>query len=324
MRKLLIGLLAVVALIVAALAGMIAFGTAAAPPYLESVGAPFLKIDFSDLPHVETVIARDGTALAYRVYPGTPGPAPAPVVIAIHGSSASSISLHPLGKALQRESITVYAPDIRGHGRSGEHGDIDAASRLDDDLADIVTLVRAKHPHSRLVLVGFSSGGGFALHAAATPTGAAFERAVLISPMLGVRSPTVKTTGDRWAAPYLPRILALLALDRLGIHAFEGLPVLAFAVAPGNPAKLTDRYSFRLMRAFGTRDYTADLRNAKCPLVVLVGAKDELFDAALFEPTIKAVRSDVPVTVVPDLNHIAMTTDAHALPVLLAAIRGKP
>jgi non-heme chloroperoxidase len=124
-------------------------------------------------------------------------------------------------------------------------------------------------------------------------------------------------------APSIPRIIGLQILGRVGIHAFDGLPVLAFAVAPGNPANLTDRYSFRLMRAFATSDYVADLRAAKPALAVVVGARDELFDAAKFEPTVKAVRGDVPVTIVPDLGHIEMTTDARALPALAAAIRGR-
>jgi alpha-beta hydrolase superfamily lysophospholipase len=320
MRKFKIGLLALAVLIFAILAGMIAFGTAATPPYMESISAPFRTVDFSDLPPYQTIAARDGSALSYRVYPAQSATT---TVIAIHGSSADSASLHPLAKALQREGITVYTPDIRGHGRSRPRGDVPAATNLDDDMAELVALVRAQQGQGRLVLLGFSSGGGFALHAAATPTGAAFARTVLISPMLGPRAPTVRTTGERWAAPYIPRIIALLILERIGIHAFEALPVLAFAVAPGNPANLTDHYSFRMMRAFGTRDYIADLRNAQSPLAVVVGSKDELFNASLFEPTIKAVRPDVPVAIVPDLNHIAMTTDARATPALLAAIRGE-
>jgi hypothetical protein len=56
-------------------------------------------------------------------------------------------------------------------------------------------------------------------------------------------------------------------------------------------------------------------------MAVLVGENDELFDAALFAPTIHAVRPDFSVTIVPELGHIAMTTDARAVPAILAAIR---
>jgi len=55
---------------------------------------------------------------------------------------------------------------------------------------------------------------------------------------------------------------------------------------------------------------------------VLVGEKDELFDAAKFAPTIAAVRTDIPVTVIPGLGHVEMTTDPRAVPAIVAAIRG--
>jgi pimeloyl-ACP methyl ester carboxylesterase len=181
--------------------------------------------------------------------------------------------------------------------------------------------VRNRHPDARLALMGFSAGGGFALHAAATPNGAAFDRVVLISPFLGPGAPTVRTRGDGWAKPFLARIFALLFLQKIGIHAFDHLPTLAFAIAPDRTADLTGLYSFRLMRAFSTWDYAGDLRGARAPIVVVVGEKDELFAAELFAPTVHAVRNDVPVTVVPELSHIEMTTDPRAVPAIVAAIR---
>jgi pimeloyl-ACP methyl ester carboxylesterase len=214
----------------------------------------------------------------------------------------------------------VFAPDIRGHGGTGQRGDIDYSGELDDDFADFVAMVRARQPDALLTLIGFSSGGGFALHEAGAAVGKLFDRTILLSPMLGPRAPTVRTTGDPWVTPYVPRIIALLLLERLGIHIFEGLPVLAFAVAPDRASMLTSRYSFRLMRGFGTSDYAADLRGAAAPIAVLVGERDELFDAKLFAPTVHAVRPDVPVTVIPSLTHIELTTDPRAIPAIVAAV----
>ena len=76
------------------------------------------------------------------------------------------------------------------------------------------------------------------------------------------------------------------------------------------------------MNAFGTTDYAADLRNASSPMAILVGEQDELFAASKFPPTIAAIRTDIPVTLVPGLNHIEMTTDPRAVPAIVAAIRG--
>ncbi len=308
--------------VVVGLGAMLAFGTSKPAPPLASVSDPFKSVDFRDLPAVETIPAHHGSPIAFRVWRENPPVSdPALVVIAIHGSSGSSSSLHPLAKALSAQGIAVYAPDIRGHGRTGVRGDIDFAGQLDDDLADFVAAVATRHPNAKLVLLGFSAGGGYALHAAASPVGKSFARAVLLSPMLGARVPTYRQT-QAWAAPYIPRIIALALLNRVGIHAFDHLTALAFAIDPKRTDILTDRYSWLLMRGFATKDYAADLRNAACPIAVLVGEKDELFDAAKFAPTIAAVRTDIPVTVIPGLSHIEMTTDPRAVPTIVAAVRG--
>ena len=232
-------------------------------------------------------------------------------------------SMHTLAKALYDAKTTVYAPDIRGHGDSGRRGDIDYTTQLDDDLADLVAEIRTTHPKATLTLLGFSSGGGYALHAAALPLGKQFERAVLISPMLGALAPTARSGPNEWVTPFIPRIIGLVILGKFGIHAFDSLTTLTFAIAPENAERLTGTYSFRLMKDFGTLDYAADLRNAQCPVSVLVGGADELFLADRFEPTIHAVRPDVPVTIVPDLGHIPMILDARSLSAIAAAVSGR-
>jgi hypothetical protein len=76
------------------------------------------------------------------------------------------------------------------------------------------------------------------------------------------------------------------------------------------------------MRGFATSDYQADLKAVRSPVAVLVGEKDELFEAGQFPATIGAVRSDVPVTILPGLTHIGLITDPGAVPAIAAAIRG--
>jgi alpha-beta hydrolase superfamily lysophospholipase len=280
---------------------------------------PFERVDYGDLPPLEIASARRGSPIAFRRW--QPAGNADLVVILIHGSAMSSTYLHPLGEAIASHGIAVYAPDIRGHGMTGRKGDIDYARQLDDDLEDFVAMVKAQQPSAQLVLAGFSGGGSFALHASALPIGRSFARLVLISLQLGLRAPTAKSRA--WARPFIPRITALFLLDRIGLHAFDYLPVIAFAIPQENAESLTGQYSFRLLRAFYSADYAADLKAAQSPISVLVGERDELFTATLFAPTIQALRSDAQVTVVPELDHIEMTTDARAVPLITAAICGK-
>ena len=318
----LIAVVALAVVIAAALAGMLAFGTSAPPEPLASLSAPFRTVDFSNLPPVQTLKVSHRSPIAYRDWLPNPAPSDPPlVVIAIHGSSAQSASMHPLGKALSAAGIPVYAPDIRGHGDTGIRGDIDYAGELDDDMADFTAMMRGKYPNSKLVLMGFSSGGGYALHVAATPLGRMFARTVLLSPMLGAFAPTYRQDGN-YAKPFIARIIALAVLDRAGIHAFDHLTTLLLAIDPARTDILVGHYSWLLMRAFGTRDYAADVRNAQMPLAVVDGEKDELFFADKFAPTIDAVRPGVPVTIVPGLSHTGLTVDPSAVPVILAAVRG--
>src|SRR5205823_11709282 len=98
MKRLFVTFLIVVAVLVAALGLAIALGgPGEAPPSMSSISDPFKNVDFSDLPERSYFTARDGTKLAFRAYPAATGAAKATVVF-VHGSSASSSSMHLMAK----------------------------------------------------------------------------------------------------------------------------------------------------------------------------------------------------------------------------------
>ena len=308
LRRSLIALASLAVIAVAGLAGAIAFGTKAAPPPLASLGAGSVAIgrELADLPPALRFTARDGTALAYRAYPASPDR----IVIIIHGSSGSSAAVHGFAKALQAAGITVYAPDIRGHGQSGRKGDVEYIGQLEDDLIDLLAALGSAPAAAKRILVGHSSGGGFVLRVAGGPTGDRFDGYLLLAPYLSHDAPTVRPNAGGWAAPYVPRIIALAILGRFGLHWFEGLPVVAFGIPPQEmSANRTAFYSFRLWANFAPhRDWQGDIRNIRRPAMVLVGANDELFRADQYAPVFKALRQDIPVELVPNLDHMEITT----------------
>lgn len=301
-----------------ALVGALALGTAAPPPPLASISEPFRGVDFSDAPTPERLDTAGASPIAFRRY----GPAEArDVVVALHGSTASSISLHPLARGLAARGVAVYAPDIRGHGETGRRGDLDHAGQPEEDLAALIAFVRARHPSARLTLAGFSLGGGLALRYAGGTQGATIDRTLLLAPMLGPRAPTAREGEDPWARPHLPRIIALSILNRLGVTAFDGLEAIIYATRPGSEKVQTSRYSWRLLRSLLPGDYAALLAGAAGPVHVLIGEKDELFRAERYEATVKAARRDATVTVVPGLGHIALTLDPAGIEAIAAALR---
>src|SRR5437763_14931101 len=116
MKRLLVTILIVFAVLVAALGLAIARGgPGEAPPPRSSINDPFKNVDFSDLPEATYVTARDGTKLAFRAYPAA-GDAVKGSVVFVHGSSASSSSMHLMAKGFAAAGYAAYALDIRGPG----------------------------------------------------------------------------------------------------------------------------------------------------------------------------------------------------------------
>ena len=282
---------------------------------LESISAPFRKADFSKIPAVEYYRSRNGSRLAFRAYSARNS---RNVIVLIHGSSGSSISMHPLAEYLHDRGMTVYALDIRGHGDSVPRGDIDYSGQLEDDMEDFVKQVLNNR---KAVLVGFSQGGGFVLRCAAGKCGMLFDRFILISPFIAYNAPVTRPESDRWARVSYPRIIGLTLLGPIGGKLFGSLPVITFAVDPRTAQYQTDRYSFNLLRNFGAHyDYRSDIAAVRQPLAVLVGEKDELFYANGFRPLFDEIRPNTEVTIVPGLSHIEMTTRSEGLSAIAQAI----
>jgi pimeloyl-ACP methyl ester carboxylesterase len=318
----LVGSFAGIAVLVAA--GILAFDAPVPPKPMQSVETALDHADFSDMPAPRGFTARDGTKLTYRAYPGNP----ANTVILIHGSSGNSASMHLLARALHERGANVYALSLRGHDHLGRSGDIDYVGQLDDDLADFVKTLPPEPKGGHRTLLGFSSGGGFALRIAGGPYGHLFNRFILLAPALPHDAPTIRppqagVAGGGWVSVAIPRIVILTTLSRLGIHAFEGLPVLAFAVPPRMRNIQTAFYSFRMAQNFGaTRDYLGDLKRAPGPVSLFDGANDEIFIAGRFAPLLKPARPDLTVTILPGLDHMDMIVAPAALKAIGDRING--
>jgi pimeloyl-ACP methyl ester carboxylesterase len=282
------------------------------PPELRSVSKTARAVDRSTMPGLERFIARDGTTLAFRRYPARSQPT-GKIAILVHGSSGSSAAVHALADALAARGVETYAPDIRGHGASGTRGDIAYIGQLEDDLADLVALIRKTAPTEPLTLLGHSAGGGFALRVASSPIQNLFARTVLLAPYLGHDAPTNRPDSGGWASADIPRFLALAALRRIGIACCEALPTLAFAVPPNSESILVPAYSYRLMRNFATRGYQVDLAAATKPLTLISGADDELMLADNYADAVHSVAPSVDVKLIQGANHMGIVSDARAV-----------
>jgi non-heme chloroperoxidase len=317
-RKALLAIVVPLALVASAFAAAIVLGGPKRPAPMASVDAPFKSVDFSGLPPLRRFQAGDGASLAYREYAAAG--APKGSVVLVHGSSASGASMHVMAKAFAQAGYATYALDMRGHGASGTKGRIAYIGQLEDDVDAFARAVPLARPAT---LAGFSSGGGFVLRFAGSARQQRFDRYLLLSPFLSQDAPTYRADAGGWVSVGVPRVVALAILNSFGVRALNDLPVTRFAVAQGNPAGLTDEYSFALAANFRPQaDYEANIRAVRAPCAVLVGAQDELFRSASFEPVFRKAGKDWPVKVVPGVGHVGLTLDPQAVAAAVAGVDG--
>ncbi|ABE54498.1 alpha/beta hydrolase fold [Shewanella denitrificans OS217] len=300
----------------------ITFGGPKPVAALDSISEPFKNLDYSELPEVSFFNARDGQALAYRFYPPTFSSAvKAQVkteaqiesrgsVVLVHGSSASSQSMHQLAMAFASAGFSAYSLDIRGHGESGKSGDITYLGQLEHDLEDFVSEVKLQGSKS---LVGFSSGGGFALRFAGSDRQVLFDNYLLLSPFISQDSPTSRNNGSGgWVSVGVPRLVAISILDAMGLKLFNHLPVIRFALRETSKVKLTHSYSYLLATNFRPKaDYNANIAAIKQPLSVLVGDRDELFNPKAFTGLFETTNAKV--NIIQGVNHVGMILSPNAL-----------
>ncbi len=270
------------------------------------------RVDHTGLPAASWFTARDGARLAVRRYPA----ACDTVVVAVHGSSGDGIYFHRLARTLSKRGLAaVYVPDLRGHGASaGRRGDVDYIGQLEDDLDDLLEVVRREHPGARVVLLGHSSGGGLVVRFAGGRRSAPVAGYVLLAPFLGPQAPPTRPGSGGWAEADIAKIDELAACARRGDVTGQNQIVVRFnkALAQRNGREVL-AYSFRLIVAYHPRvDLGADLSAIRVPLLVLAGERDESFIPELYEPTIAPFARGT-FRVLPGLSHLGLVVDRSAI-----------
>jgi non-heme chloroperoxidase len=312
----LLGLLGLLVLIAIIPMAVIAFDAPTSPPPMASMARSLEQIDLGDVPATRQFQARDGASLQYYAYPAEPDK----VAVLVHGSAGPGTSMHALAQSLRAAGVTVYVLDIRGHGGSGRRGDIDYIGQLDDDLADFIAQLGPARRGDTRTLVGFSAGAGFCIRFAGGPYGLLFDRYVLLSPILP-GAPTLRPNAGGWTNIAVPRIVTITLLDRLGVHWFDGFPVISYAVSRDPSRVMTADYSYRLSMNFGAaRQYETYLKNIRRPAAVLVGDADEQVMADQFAPLLQRLDVNIPVTILPNMKHADMIAAPAALQEAVRAI----
>ena len=110
---------------------------------------------------LSTFVAIDGDNLAIQDWPLESGVALRAVVVIVHGLGEHAGRYDALARRLNGWGFAVRGYDQYGHGESGGvRGGLPSATRLLDDLADVIDSTRARmHIDTPLLLLGHSLGG---------------------------------------------------------------------------------------------------------------------------------------------------------------------
>jgi len=279
-----------------------------------------LFFDYTNLPQLHTFETRDRKKMTYRRYSAQADT----VIILVHGSGWHSQYFLPLAEFISSEGLAqVYTPDLRGHGPTPERrGDVNYIDQLEDDLADLIAIIRKDHPSAMLIVGGHSSGGGLVIRFAGSRYGKQADAYVLLSPFLKYNAPTMRPNSGGWAHAYTGRIAGLTILNMMGIHWFDYLTAIEFNMPEeARDGTETLSYSHRLNTAYAPRNYKKDLSAITQPVLVVAGMADDAFIAEQFEPVISQY-TKVQVKLLPDLTHMGVVVSPEVHPVFKDWLEG--
>ncbi|HEV7667145.1 MAG TPA: alpha/beta hydrolase [Thermoanaerobaculia bacterium] len=256
---------------------------------------------------------RDGVSLAAHRFAANSDT----TIVLVHGILGSSLEMNrPAGLLREATSSTVVALDLRGHGASGgAPGDISYIGQYEDDLADVVAKIRAERPHGRVILAGHSMGGGIILRYVTRSGAPPVDGYLLFAPYLGAQSPTTPQESrpgeEAFIRLHLPRTLGLALWNSVGVTGFNGLHTLFFNL----PAELPlTSYSYRAMVGNAPEDHVpalAAIRASRRPFLVLVGSKDEAFQADRYGIALGPEKSAL--RIIPGASHDGVLVDPRTI-----------
>ena len=204
-------------------------------------------------------------------------------IILLHGVLSSSFLMNKTAGLLRKSTNSeVIALDFRGHGQSeGTPGDVDYINQYVDDLEDVIIALKEEKPNQKIILAGHSMGGGIILRYAMQQKAPKINGYILFAPHLGVNSPTLKkevVTKEEasFIKLHINRIIGLKMMNAIGETKYNNLPVLFFNLPEAMPVT---KYSYRANESMSPLDYKKGLNAINKPLLVIVGSKDEAFDA---------------------------------------------
>ena len=135
----------------------------------------------------ENFVMPDGMRLPYRSWLPE-HQRPLAVVLALHGMNDSRDAWEYPAPGFVNAGIALFSPDQRGFGTTPERGTWAGGAQMADDARQMAAQLRARYPHTTLVLMGESMGAAVLMVLAAEPSPPPIDGYVLIAPAVWGRA----------------------------------------------------------------------------------------------------------------------------------------
>jgi acylglycerol lipase len=211
-------------------------------PLVQQAGRPALGFQG---PRIEAdgFVSFDGTRLGLSVWRAQGTDDPQIVIIGLHGMNDYAGAFRTAGPYWASHGITTYAYDQRGYGRSPQRGVWGGQALMDEDLRTFAILVRRRHPHATVAVVGESMGSAVGITAFASDRPPDADRLVLCAPAVW-----------GWSSQPLPQKLsAWTAGHTVGRWSIEPPRFVAERIQPTDNLELWRRISADPLMLWDTR-----------------------------------------------------------------------
>lgn len=268
------------------------------------------------------LMATDGVELDIKIYepPTTSAKSKQISLLFYHGGGAySGGGYQYLARGLSEQyGMTVFLPDIRGHGTSGgARGDAPSKEQVWRDIDTALDFVQKHNHNAEIYLGGHSSGGGLVVNYATEENESnkknIIEGYILVSPELGYLSGTARPDRKDFAKV---NILAFIANGFFGVMGHNK------AVQFNYPSELLE--AEKNMVAFNTVNMANAITpeapkeqlksmtrsDSSKPVALWVGSDDELFDAQKVADYVPTSESNAG-KVLPGKNHLGILVEIH-------------
>lgn len=262
------------------------------------------------------VQATDGIKLAVRVFGPPPNKTKKGIgLVFYHGGGAHSAAGYQFlaQKLASDHDVTVYLPDLRGHGESGgPRGDAPCQEQVWEDVESVLKFA---NKHTKLFLGGHSSGGGLVVNYATgtNPRTIPIAGYVLVAPQLGYLSGTARPSNKR-------STFASVNIFAFVLNGIFGIMGHSRAVKFAYPERILEQdprmvafNTVNMANAItpsGPSDQFQTINNSTLPVGLWIGANDEIFVPDKVTEFVPATPPNVSA-VVPEATHLGILFAVH-------------